>query len=52
MPKTMNSPLLVEVLRGTAVESRHTGALAVVDAEGALLLHLGDVDRPVFPRSP
>ncbi|MBX3619216.1 MAG: asparaginase [Rhizobacter sp.] len=47
----MNNPLLVEVLRGTAVESRHSGALAVVDADGALLLHLGDVDRPVFPRS-
>jgi hypothetical protein len=33
------------------VESRHRGAVAVVDADGATLLALGDVARPVFPRS-
>lgn len=44
-------PLLVEVLRGGAVESRHRGAVAVADACGRLLLSLGDVERPVFPRS-
>lgn len=47
----MPNPTLVEVLRGAAVESRHTGALAIVDASGALHTALGDVDRPVFPRS-
>jgi L-asparaginase II len=45
------NPVLVEVVRGTIVESRHVGAIAVADAEGRLLLALGDVERPVFPRS-
>ena len=47
----MNNPVLVEVTRGLLVESRHRGALAVVDAEGAAALTVGDVDEPVFPRS-
>ena len=47
----MTDPILVEVLRGGAVESRHAGAAAVVDADGAAVLLLGDVERPVFPRS-
>jgi L-asparaginase II len=45
------NPILVEVVRGTVVESRHTGAIAVADADGRLVLSLGDVERPVFPRS-
>jgi len=45
------NPTLIEVLRGSAVESRHAGALAIVDASGALHTALGDIDRPVFPRS-
>jgi L-asparaginase II len=45
------NPDLVEVLRGGFVESLHRGALAVVDADGALRLSVGDTDRPVFPRS-
>ncbi|RZJ09766.1 MAG: asparaginase [Rubrivivax sp.] len=45
------NPILVEVLRGDAVESRHAGALAVVDATGDVHTALGDIDRPVFPRS-
>jgi L-asparaginase II len=44
-------PVLVEALRGGAVESRHRGALAVVDADGGVLLALGDIDRAIFPRS-
>jgi L-asparaginase II len=47
----MNDPVLVEVLRGGIVESFHRGALAVVDADGALVLGLGAIDRPVFARS-
>jgi L-asparaginase II len=47
----MANPVLVEVLRGPLVESRHCGAVAVMDADGACVLALGDVDRPVFPRS-
>lgn len=44
-------PVLVEALRGNAVESAHRGALVVSDAEGRLVLTLGDADRRVFPRS-
>jgi L-asparaginase II len=47
----MSNPVLVEVARGELVESRHRGAVAVVDADGATLLALGDMERPVFPRS-
>jgi L-asparaginase II len=46
-----SNPVLVEVVRGTIVESRHVGAIAVADADGRLLLALGDVERPIFPRS-
>lgn len=45
------NPVLIEVLRGGTVESRHAGALAVVDASGSVHTALGDIDRPVFPRS-
>jgi len=38
----MSNPILVEVLRGTLVESRHAGAVAVVDAVGKPVLALGD----------
>ena len=47
----MENPVLVEVLRGATVESRHRGAVAVVDADGGVALGIGDVERPVFPRS-
>ena len=47
----MSNPVLVEVLRGALVESRHRGAVAVVDADGATVLALGDVAPPVYPRS-
>jgi len=47
----MSNPVLVEVLRAAVVESRHRGAVAVVDADGRAVLSLGDVERPVFPRS-
>jgi L-asparaginase II len=45
------NPILVDVLRGAAVESQHRGALAIVDGDGAVRLALGDIERPVFPRS-
>jgi L-asparaginase II len=47
----LSNPVLVEATRGTLVESRHSGAIAVVRPDGALLLALGDVTRPIFPRS-
>jgi L-asparaginase II len=45
------NPLLVEATRGGLVESFHRGALAVVDAYGHVHTALGDIDRPIFPRS-
>ena len=50
-PPAMLNPVLVEVTRGNLVESRHSGAVAVVDADGATVLELGDVAAPIFPRS-
>lgn len=47
----MENPVLVEVLRGETVESRHRGALVVVDTAGRVVAALGDHERPVFPRS-
>src|SRR6185369_12974423 len=47
----MSNPVLVEVLRGALVESRHAGAVAVVDADGGRVLALGDAEQPVYPRS-
>ena len=47
----MENPVLVNVMRGLAVESRHRGAAVVVDADGDIVLSVGDIDAPVFPRS-
>lgn len=44
-------PILVEATRGGIVESFHRGALAVLDADGGVHTALGDIDRPIFPRS-
>jgi L-asparaginase II len=51
MSSPMSNPILVEVTRGGLVESFHRGALAVSDAKGRLRAALGDVERPIFPRS-
>ena len=45
------NPILVDVLRANAIESAHCGAVAVLDADGGVLASLGDIDRPIFPRS-
>lgn len=45
------NPVLVEVTRGNAVESRHRGAAVIVDVEGHVRAAWGDVEAPVFPRS-
>ncbi len=47
----MSDPVLVEITRGGVVESFHHGAVAVLDADGGVVLALGDIDRPIFPRS-
>lgn len=45
------NPLLVEVTRGTMVESGHRAAVALVDVNGGVVLSAGDIDRPVYARS-
>lgn len=45
------NPILVEVSRGSMVESRHRGAVAVADAAGTLVFALGAIGKPVYPRS-
>jgi L-asparaginase II len=46
-----NNPILAHALRGGIVESFHRGAVAIVDSSGAVFQALGDIDRPIFPRS-
>ncbi len=47
----MPNPVLIELTRGPLVESVHTGALAIARSNGELVVSIGDVKRPVFPRS-
>lgn len=47
----MSNPILVEVTRGGLVESRHRGAVAIVDSAGHVMRSIGDIDSLVFPRS-
>ena len=47
----MPNPVIAEVTRGGIVESRHTGAYAVVDNGGRLVASAGDIEQAVFPRS-
>ena len=48
---TLAHPDLVHALRGSHLESLHRGAIAIVDGDGRLVQSLGDIDRPIFPRS-
>ena len=47
----MSNPVIAEALRGRLIESAHRGSGAVVDADGAIVMAFGDIDRPVYPRS-
>ncbi|MGI9385238.1 MAG: asparaginase [Methyloligellaceae bacterium] len=47
----MPNPVLVELTRGPLVESHHRGAIAVARADGSMTVALGDIDRPIYPRS-
>jgi len=51
MNTSSDNPILVQAWRGGIVESAHRGAFAVVDADGALRMATGDIERPIFPRS-
>jgi L-asparaginase II len=43
--------LLAEVVRSGYVEGTHTGSVVVLRPDGSVALGLGDLERPVFPRS-
>jgi len=45
------APVLVEVLRGQMVESRHRASIAVVDAHGGIVHAWGDVEQAIYGRS-
>ena len=45
------APVLVEVTRGAMVESRHRGHAVVVDADGGVVMAIGDAEAVVYPRS-
>ncbi|MCE9522869.1 MAG: asparaginase [Alphaproteobacteria bacterium] len=45
------NPVLVEITRGTVVESVHRGAVAVCDAAGKLVAQWGNVEEAIYPRS-
>lgn len=47
----MSEALIVEVTRGTAVESRHRAIVAVVRPDGSVVEAHGDIGHAVFPRS-
>jgi L-asparaginase II len=47
----MTNPILVEVTRGSRVESTHRGAFAIANAKGQIVFSMGDVDAVSFPRS-
>jgi len=45
------NPVLIEAVRGDAVESIHRGSFAVVDAHGRVFMAAGNTNSAVFPRS-
>ncbi|MEC9344145.1 MAG: asparaginase, partial [Pseudomonadota bacterium] len=47
----LHEAAVIEVTRGTTVESRHLVDIAVMDAEGRPVAAHGEAARPVFPRS-
>lgn len=48
---TKPNPVIVEVTRGTGVESWHSGSAVVVKADGRIVAAWGEFTRSVFPRS-
>ena len=47
----MPNPNIAEVTRGGLVESRHSGAYAVVASDGRVAASAGDISQAVYPRS-
>ncbi len=52
MPTTSEpQPIVAEVVRAGVVEGHHPGSLVALAADGSMAWGLGDVRRPVLPRS-
>ena len=51
LPLVSDEPLHVSVTRGGAEESCHAVDVALCDADGGVLVGLGEVERMVFPLS-
>ena len=45
------NPVVIEVIRGPVVESRHEGIAAIVKADGSVVASWGDIDSVILPRS-
>jgi L-asparaginase II len=43
--------IVAEVVRSGFVEGHHHGSVVALDADGATVLAIGDVDVPIYPRS-
>ena len=46
-----DAPVVAHVVRSGFVESVHHGSVVALDAHGSILLAVGDVAGPIFPRS-
>lgn len=44
-------PVVVEIVRSGVVEGRHHGAVVALEPDGSVAWSVGDVERPVLPRS-
>ena len=51
LPLHSDEPLTVKVNRNHTMESYHAVDIAVCDADGKVIIGLGDVERPIFTRS-
>lgn len=47
----MSNPVLIKLSRGKLIESFHRGSLCISHGDGETLIALGDVTKPVYPRS-
>lgn len=45
------NPIVVEVYRAEVLESFHRGVICVVNEQGEILFHVGDVNQVCYPRS-
>ena len=43
--------VLAEVVRAGAIESVHSGHLALINSDGSIRAAIGDIDAPMYPRS-